>query len=138
VSVTKEKYHKEGKPVLMKRFGYRNIMEITKMVKIVINEGIGDATQNQHFLDLAVDELTAITGQKPVITRARKSISNFKLRKGNPIGCKVTLRGQRMLSFWTVSSISQLQEFETFEVSDGCFDGRGLYFGIREQLIFPK
>ena len=140
MSVTKEKYFKEVKPVLMKRFGYTNVMQIPKVMKIVINEGIGDATQNQHFLDLAVDELTTITGQKPVTTRARKSISNFKLRKGNPIGCKVTLRGQRMYEFldrFLNISIARIRDFRGFP--DGCFDGRGsCTIGIREQLIFPE
>lgn len=140
MSVTKEKYANEVIPVLMKRFGYGNVMEIPKMIKIVINEGIGDATQNQHFLDLAVDELTAITGQRPVITRAKKSISNFKLRKGNPIGCKVTLRGQRMFEFldrFLNISIARIRYFRGFP--DGCFDGRGsCTIGIREQLIFPE
>jgi len=140
VSITKEKYNKEVIPVLMKQFGYKNVMEIPKMTKIVINEGIGDATQNQHFLDLAVDELAAITGQKPVVTRARKSISNFKLRKGNPIGCKVTLRGLRMYEFldrFLNISIARIRDFRGFP--DGCFDGRGsCTIGIREQLIFPE
>ncbi len=124
----------------MKQFGYKNVMEIPKITKIVINEGIGDATQNQHFLDLAVDELTAIAGQKPVVTRARKSISNFKLRKGNPIGCKVTLRGLRMYEFldrFLNISIARIRDFRGFP--DGCFDGRGsCTIGIREQLIFPE
>jgi len=140
VSITKEKYTKEVIPVLMKQFGYKNVMEIPKITKIVINEGIGDATQNQHFLDLAVDELTAIAGQKPVVTRARKSISNFKLRKGNPIGCKVTLRGLRMYEFldrFLNISIARIRDFRGFP--DGCFDGRGsCTIGIREQLIFPE
>lgn len=140
MSITKEKYTKEVIPVLMKQFGYKNVMEIPKMTKIVINEGIGDATQNQHFLDLAVDELAAITGQKPVVTRARKSISNFKLRKGNPIGCKVTLRGLRMYEFldrFLNISIARIRDFRGFP--DGCFDGRGsCTIGIREQLIFPE
>jgi len=101
----------------MKQFGYKNVMEIPKITKIVINEGIGDATQNQHFLDLAVDELTAIAGQKPVVTRARNSISNFKLRKGNPIGCKVTLRGLRMYEFldrFLNISIARIRDFRGF------------------------
>ena len=140
MSITKEKYNKEVIPVLMKQFGYKNVMEIPKITKIVINEGIGDATQNQHFLDLAVDELAAITGQKPVVTRARKSISNFKLRKGNPIGCKVTLRGLRMYEFldrFLNISIARIRDFRGFP--DGCFDGRGsCTIGIREQLIFPE
>lgn len=140
MSITKDKYTKEVIPVLMKQFGYKNVMEIPKITKIVINEGIGDATQNQHFLDLAVDELTAIAGQKPVVTRARKSISNFKLRKGNPIGCKVTLRGLRMYEFldrFLNISIARIRDFRGFP--DGCFDGRGsCTIGIREQLIFPE
>jgi len=140
VSVTKDKYVKEVIPALVKRFGYENVMEIPKVEKVVLNEGIGDATQNQHFLDLAVDELTAITGQKPVMTRARKSISNFKLRKGNPIGCKVTLRGHRMFEFldrFLNITIARIRDFRGFP--DGSFDGRGsCTLGIREQLIFPE
>jgi len=140
VSVTKEKYINELIPALVKRFGYKNVMQIPKIEKIVLNEGIGDATQNQHFLDLAVDEMTAITGQKPVITRARKSISNFKLRKGMPIGCKVTLRGKRMYEFldrFLNITIARIRDFRGFP--DGCFDGRGsCTIGIREQLIFPE
>jgi large subunit ribosomal protein L5 len=138
--VTKEKYINELIPALVKRFGYKNVMQIPKIEKIVLNEGIGDATQNQHFLDLAVDEMTAITGQKPVITRARKSISNFKLRKGMPIGCKVTLRGKRMYEFldrFLNITIARIRDFRGFP--DGCFDGRGsCTIGIREQLIFPE
>ena len=140
MSVTKDKYVKEVIPALVKRFGYENVMEIPKVEKVVLNEGIGDATQNQHFLDLAVDELTAITGQKPVMTRARKSISNFKLRKGNPIGCKVTLRGHRMFEFldrFLNITIARIRDFRGFP--DGSFDGRGsCTLGIREQLIFPE
>lgn len=140
MSVTKEKYINELIPALVKRFGYKNVMQIPKIEKIVLNEGIGDATQNQHFLDLAVDEMTAITGQKPVITRARKSISNFKLRKGMPIGCKVTLRGKRMYEFldrFLNITIARIRDFRGFP--DGCFDGRGsCTIGIREQLIFPE
>jgi len=140
VSVTKEKYINELIPALVKRFGYKNVMQIPKIEKIVLNEGVGDATQNQHFLDLAVDEMTAITGQKPVITRARKSISNFKLRKGMPIGCKVTLRGNRMYEFldrFLNITIARIRDFRGFP--DGCFDGRGsCTIGIREQLIFPE
>jgi len=138
--VTKEKYINELIPALVKRFGYKNVMQIPKIEKIVLNEGVGDATQNQHFLDLAVDEMTAITGQKPVITRARKSISNFKLRKGMPIGCKVTLRGNRMYEFldrFLNITIARIRDFRGFP--DGCFDGRGsCTIGIREQLIFPE
>ncbi len=140
MSVTKEKYINELIPALVKRFGYKNVMQIPKIEKIVLNEGVGDATQNQHFLDLAVDEMTAITGQKPVITRARKSISNFKLRKGMPIGCKVTLRGNRMYEFldrFLNITIARIRDFRGFP--DGCFDGRGsCTIGIREQLIFPE
>ncbi|MCX6090897.1 MAG: 50S ribosomal protein L5 [Atribacterota bacterium] len=140
MSVTKEKYVNELIPALVKQFGYKNVMEIPKLEKIVLNTGIGDATQNQHFLDLAVEEMTTITGQKPVITRAKKSISNFKLRKGMPIGCKVTLRGSRMYEFldrFLNITIARIRDFRGFP--DGCFDGRGsCTLGIREQLIFPE
>jgi large subunit ribosomal protein L5 len=140
VSITKEKYVKESIPRLLKSFGYRNVMQVPRLEKVVINLGVGDATQNAHYLDLAVEELTAITGQKPLITRARKSISNFKLRKGVPIGCKVTLRGQRMYEFldrFLNIAIARIRDFKGFPSSS--FDGRGnCTIGIEEQLIFPE
>ncbi len=140
MSVIKEKYEKQLVPALVKQFGYSNIMQIPRITKVVINMGIGEATQNAHLLDTAVEELATITGQKPIITRARKSISNFKLRKGMPIGCKVTLRGERMYEFldrFFTIAISRIRDFRGF--TDSCFDGRGnCSIGIQEQLIFPE
>ncbi|MGC8778010.1 MAG: 50S ribosomal protein L5, partial [Candidatus Caldatribacteriaceae bacterium] len=125
MSITREKYVKESVPRLLKSFGYRNVMQVPRLEKVVINLGVGDATQNAHYLDLAVEELTAITGQKPLVTRARKSISNFKLRKGMPIGCKVTLRGERMYEFldrFLNIAIARIRDFRGFPSSS--FDGR--------------
>jgi len=140
VSITREKYVQETVPKLLKSFGYKNMMQVPKLEKIVINVGVGDATQNSHFLDLAVEELTIITGQKPLVTRARKSISNFKLRKGMPIGCKVTLRGKRMYEFldrFLNIAIARIRDFRGFPSS--AFDRRGnCTIGIEEQLVFPE
>ncbi len=140
MSVTKEKYYREVVPKLLREFGYKNIMQVPRLEKIVINVGVGDATQNPRYLDLAVEELTLIAGQKPVITRAKKSISNFKLRKGMPIGCKVTLRKNRMYEFldrFLNVAIARIRDFRGF--LDNCFDGRGnCTIGIEEQLIFPE
>ncbi|MCD6155965.1 MAG: 50S ribosomal protein L5 [Candidatus Atribacteria bacterium] len=140
MSVVKEKYENEVVPALLKRFGYKNPMQVPKLEKVVINMGVGDATQNSRYLDLAVEELSLITGQKPLITRARKSISNFKLRKGMAIGCKVTLRGDRMYEFldrFLNIAIARIRDFRGFP--DSCFDGKGnCTIGIEEQLIFPE
>ncbi|CDM66125.1 50S ribosomal protein L5 [Pyrinomonas methylaliphatogenes] len=136
----KEKYKNEVAPALAKEFGIKNPMAIPRLEKIVINMGLGEATQNVKILDTAVEELAAITGQKPVITRAKKSIAAFKLRKGMPIGAMVTLRGDRMYEFLDRLISIALPRVRDFRgVSPNSFDGRGNYtLGIREQLIFPE
>lgn len=135
-----EKYMKEVAPALMEKFGYKNVMEIPKLDKIVINMGIGDARENPKGLEKAVEEMEIISGQKPVITRARKSVANFKLREGMSIGCKVTLRGEKMYEFvdrLINLSLPRVRDFRG--VNPNAFDGRGNYaLGIKEQLIFPE
>jgi large subunit ribosomal protein L5 len=140
LGVLREKYEKEVIPQLMKRFGYKNIMEAPKLEKIVINMGLGEAIQNIKILDSAVEEIGLIAGQRPVITKARKSIAQFKLRKGMPIGCMVTLRKDRMYEFFHRLINIALPRVRDFRgVSGKSFDGRGNYaLGIREQLIFPE
>ena len=135
-----EKYMKEVAPALMEKFGYKNVMEIPKLDKIVINMGIGDARENPKGLEKAVEEMEIISGQKPVITRARKSVANFKLREGQPIGCKVTLRGEKMYEFLDRLVNLALPRVRDFRgVNPNAFDGRGNYaLGIKEQLIFPE
>lgn len=125
---------------MMERFGYRNVMQVPRLTKIVINMGVGEAVQDPKQLDAAIADLTAISGQKPVVTRAKKSIAAFKLRKGMPIGCKVTLRGDRMWHFLDKLINVALPRIRDFRgVSPDSFDGRGNYsLGIREQLIFPE
>ena len=134
------KYKAEIVPVLMKEFGYASIMQAPKLDKIVINVGVGDATSNSKLLEDAVNDLQTITGQKPVVTKAKKSIATFKLREGQAIGCKVTLRGQRMYEFLdklVTISLPRVRDFRG--VSKNAFDGRGNYtLGIKEQLIFPE
>jgi large subunit ribosomal protein L5 len=136
----KEKYTNEIIPALMKKFGYKNHMQVPKIEKVVINMGVGDAVQNSKLLDAAVNELTLISGQKPVITRAKKSIAGFKLREGMPIGTKVTLRGERMYFFLDKLFNVALPRVRDFRgVSPKGFDGRGNYtLGLKEQLIFPE
>ncbi len=136
----KERYRREVVPAMMARFGYRNVMEVPRLAKVVINMGVGEAVQDPKQLDAAVADLTAITGQKPVVTRARRSIAAFKLRKGMPIGAKVTLRGDRMYHFLDKLINVALPRIRDFRgVSPDSFDGRGNYsLGIREQLIFPE
>ncbi len=136
----KEQYQEKVIPALMKEFNYRNIMEVPKLEKVVINMGLGEAIQNAKVLDSAQSELGAITGQKPVVTKAKKSIANFKLRAGMPIGCKVTLRRNRMYEFFDRLVNVALPRIRDFKgVSGKCFDGRGNYaLGIREQIIFPE
>ncbi|NLO89562.1 MAG: 50S ribosomal protein L5 [Clostridia bacterium] len=136
----KEKYRKEVIPALMETFKYKNVMEVPRIEKIVINMGVGEATQNPKALDAAVEDLTLISGQKPIIRRAKKSIAGFKLRQGMPIGCKVTLRGDRMWEFADRLMNIALPRVRDFKgVSPNAFDGRGNYaLGIREQLIFPE
>ena len=135
-----EKYMKEVAPALMEKFGYKNVMEIPKLDKIVINMGIGDARENPKGLEKAVEEMEIISGQKPVITRARKSVANFKLREGMAIGCKVTLRGEKMYEFADRLINLALPRVRDFRgVNPNAFDGRGNYaLGIKEQLIFPE
>jgi len=136
----KEKYTQEIVPAMMKKFNYKNIMQVPKIEKVVINMGVGDAVQNAKLLDAAVNDLTLIAGQKPVITRAKKSISGFKLREGMPIGAKVTLRGDRMYYFLDKLFNVALPRVRDFRgVSTKGFDGRGNYtLGLKEQLIFPE
>ncbi|MCX7698699.1 MAG: 50S ribosomal protein L5 [Candidatus Goldbacteria bacterium] len=125
---------------LMKEFNYKNVNQVPKLLKIVINMGVGEATQNIKVLDQAVDDLAAITGQKPIITRSKKSISNFKLRRNIPIGCKVTLRGDRMYEFLDRLISIALPRVRDFNgISRDSFDGRGNYtLGIKEHIIFPE
>jgi len=136
----KQRYAQEVLPKLMKELGYTNRMEVPRLSKVVINCGMGEAIQNAKALDVAVAELTAIAGQKPVVTRAKKAIANFKLREGMPIGCMVTLRGERMYEFLDRLLNVALPRVRDFKgVSDRSFDGRGNYaLGIREQIIFPE
>ncbi|MBM7655957.1 50S ribosomal protein L5 [Neobacillus cucumis] len=136
----KEKFVKEVTPALMSKFNYSSIMEVPKIEKIVINMGVGDAVANAKALDNAVEELATITGQKPVVTRAKKSIAGFRLREGMPIGAKVTLRGERMYEFLDKLVSVSLPRVRDFRgVSKKAFDGRGNYtLGIKEQLIFPE
>ena len=135
-----EYYEKEVVPQLIKEFGYKNPMQVPRLVKIVINMGLGEATQNIKILDAAMEELALITGQRPIIRRARKSIAAFKLRAGMPIGCKVTLRRTRMYDFFDKLVHFALPRVRDFKgVSDKSFDGRGNYtLGIREHIIFPE
>ena len=136
----KDKYMNEIAPALVKEFGYENIMAIPKLDKVVINIGLGEAIANPKALDAAVEDITAIAGQKPVVTRAKKSIAAFKLREDMPIGVKVTLRGDRMYEFIDRLFNIALPRVRDFRgVSPKSFDGRGKYsLGLREQLIFPE
>ena len=136
----KDKFVKEISPALMSKFNYKSVMQVPKIEKIVINMGVGDAVQNAKALDNAVEELATITGQKPVVTRAKKSIAGFRLREGMPIGAKVTLRGERMYQFLDKLVSVSLPRVRDFRgVSKKAFDGRGNYIlGIKEQLIFPE
>lgn len=135
-----EKYNNEVVPALMEKFGYKNIMEVPKLEKIVINMGVGEAKDNAKVLEAAVSDMQLISGQKPVITRAKKSVANFKIRQNMPIGCKVTLRKQNMYEFADKLMNVALPRVRDFRgVSDKAFDGRGNYsLGVREQLIFPE
>ncbi len=136
----KKQYKEEVVPSLMNKFNYDSIMQTPKVEKIVINMGVGDAVQNAKALDTAVEELTMITGQKPVITKAKKSIAGFRLREGMPIGAKVTLRGERMYQFLQKLIQVSLPRVRDFRgISKKAFDGRGNYtLGVKEQLIFPE
>ena len=136
----KDKYRSEVVPALKEHFGYKNVMEIPRLEKVVINMGLGDCKDNAKALEMAVNELTAIAGQKPMVTKAKKSIANFKLREGMNIGAKVTLRGSRMEEFMDKLVNIALPRVRDFRgVSTKAFDGRGNYaLGVREQLIFPE
>lgn len=136
----KDKFTTEVAPALMTKFGYKNVMQIPKIEKVIINMGVGEAVANPKVLDAAVGDLVTISGQKPVITRAKKSIAAFKIRQGMPIGTKVTLRGERMYHFLDKLFNVALPRVRDFRgVSSKAFDGRGNYtLGIKEQLIFPE
>ena len=136
----KDLYMNEIVSAMMEKFKYKSIMEVPRLEKIVINMGVGDAKENPKFLESAVNELAAITGQKPVVTKAKKSVAAFKVRAGMNIGCKVTLRGDRMYEFFDRLVNIALPRVRDFHgVSDKSFDGRGNYaLGIKEQLIFPE
>ena len=135
-----EKYKKECVPELMEHFGYKNPHQVPKIEKVILNMGLGEAIENPKIIDSAVEELTFISGQKPVVTRAKKSIAAFKLREGMPIGCRVTLRRRRMYDFLTKFiniAIPRIRDFRG--VSPKAFDGNGNYtLGIKEQIIFPE
>ena len=136
----KSKYQNDVVPAMMKEFGYRNSMQVPRLDKITVNVGVGEATQNAKAIDATVAEITAITGQKPVVTRAKKAIANFKLREGMPIGCMVTLRRERMYEFLDRLIHVALPRVRDFKgISNRAFDGRGNYsLGLREQIIFPE
>lgn len=140
MSRLKDLYNDEIKAQMTEKFGYKNVMQVPKIEKIVINMGVGEAKENSKVLESAVKDLTAIAGQKPVITKAKKSVANFKLREGMPIGCKVTLRGDKMYEFadrLINLSLPRVRDFRG--VSADSFDGRGNYaLGIKEQIIFPE
>ena len=136
----REFYNAEVVPAMMKKFGYKNVLAVPKLEKIVINMGVGEAKENSKILDGAVKDLTIISGQKPIVTKAKKSVAAFKLRAGMPIGCKVTLRGDRMYEFadrLINISLPRVRDFRGVKANS--FDGRGNYtMGIKEQLIFPE
>jgi large subunit ribosomal protein L5 len=136
----KNRYQEDVIPALKEKFGYENQYQIPKVEKVVLNMGVGEAVQNVKMLDAAVNELTKITGQKPVVTRAKKSIAGYKLRQGMPIGTKVTLRGERMYSFLQKLMGVALPRIRDFRgVNDRSFDGRGNYsLGLKEQMLFPE
>lgn len=140
ISRLQEKYNKEVVPAMMEKFGYQNIMQVPKLEKIVINMGVGEAKENAKNLESAVSDLQIITGQKPILTRAKKSVANFKIRENMAIGCKVTLRKEKMYEFadkFVSIALPRVRDFRG--ISDKSFDGRGNYsLGIKEQLIFPE
>ena len=140
MSRLKDLYSNEIKDAMVKKVGYKNVMQIPKLDKIVINMGVGEAKENAKVLDTAIKDLETITGQKAVVTRAKKSVANFKLREGMPIGCKVTLRGEKMYDFADRLINLALPRVRDFRgVNPNAFDGRGNYaLGIKEQLIFPE
>ena len=136
----REQYKGEIVPALMKEFGYRNVMEVPHLKKIVVNVGVGEALQNAKALDHVVRDIATITGQRPIVTRAKKSIAGFKLRAGNPIGVRVTLRGHRMYDFFErLVNVAMPRRRDFRGVSPDAFDGRGNYtVGLREQLVWPE
>ncbi len=136
----KEKYEKEVVPFLMKKFGYTSVMQCPKLVKIVINTGLGDIKDNAKSIQTTENEIKMITGQQPVLTKAKKSVANFKVREGQTVGIKVTLRGERMYNFYDKFISIALPRMRDFKgVSEKAFDGRGNYsLGLKEQLIFPE
>ena len=136
----KDLYYNEIREQMTKKFGYKNIMEVPRLDKIVVNMGVGEARENEKLLEAAAKDMATITGQKPIITKAKKSIANFKIREGMPIGCKVTLRGDRMYEFLDRLVNLALPRVRDFRgVNPNSFDGRGNYaMGIKEQLIFPE
>ena len=140
MSLLQQKYQEESIPLLKEKFGYKNPMQLPKLEKVVLNMGLGEAIQNGKIIDSATNELTLISGQKPVVRRAKKSIATFKLREGMPIGCMVTLRGSRMFEFLSKLinvAIPRIRDFRG--ISPKAFDGRGNYtLGIKEHLIFPE
>ena len=140
MSRLREQYENEIRPAMMKKFGYKNEMQIPKLVKIVVNMGVGDAKDNSKVLDAAVKDMEIITGQKAIITKAKKSVANFKLREGMSIGCKTTLRGEKMYEFADRLINLALPRVRDFRgVNPNAFDGRGNYaLGLKEQLIFPE
>jgi large subunit ribosomal protein L5 len=140
ISRLHEKYRREAMPALTKRFGYKNSMAVPRVAKVTVNIGLGEASQNIKLLDTAAQELGQIAGQKPVITRAKKSIANFKIRKGMAIGCMVTLRGERMYEFLDRLASVVLPRVRDFKgLPPNSFDGRGNYtLGLKDQLVFPE
>jgi large subunit ribosomal protein L5 len=136
----KDKYKQDVLPAMIKEFGYKNSMQVPRLEKVTVNVGVGEATQNAKAIDSVVAELTAIVGQKPVVTKAKKAIANFKLREGVPIGCMVTLRRDSMFEFLDRLITVALPRVRDFKgISDRSFDGRGNYsLGLREQIIFPE
>ena len=140
MSRLKETYNTEIVDAMTKKFGYENVMQVPKLVKVVINMGVGEAKENSKILDSAISDLETITGQKAVVTRAKNSVANFKIREGMPIGCKVTLRGEKMYEFVDRLINLALPRVRDFRgVNPNAFDGRGNYaLGIKEQLIFPE
>ena len=140
VSRLKERYEKEVVPAMMERFGYKNVMQVPRLVRISVNIGLGEALQNPKAIEYASNDLATITGQKPVVRRARKSIATFKLREGNPIGVSVSLRGRRMWDFLDrLMNIALPRQRDFQGVSPDAFDGHGNYsLGLQEQLVFPE
>ncbi len=140
MEVLREQYEKEVVPALMKKFGYKSVMQVPRLNKIVINIGLGDTKENPKSLENAMNDLTQITGQKPIVTKARKSIAAFKIREGVDIGCKVTLRSDKMYDFaYKLFNVALPRVRDFRGVSNKSFDGRGNYsMGIKEQLIFPE